>query len=152
MNRIRCWDPESNNSCIAVNMTRAGLAYARASTLAATPSLLWVGGFAGEVLCRGVGLSPCENEEELPTVRKLGQTSQNIINHIHALEDGRALVSSNDCKVRELCMKDGAVQVTREQIFDYPHQCLLCESQDVGRGGGQQECRDCGFKEWASGT
>ena len=110
----------SNDSCIAVNMTQAGLAYARASTLAATPSLLWVGGFAGEVLCRRMDKSLCENEEELPIIRKLGQTSQNIINHIHAHTPDRALVSSNDCMVRELCVDNGALQIVQEQPFDYP--------------------------------
>lgn len=117
MNRVRCWNPSSNDSHIVVNMSQYGLTYARASTIAATDRWLAVGGFAGDLLIKPLGETP-HDPEPPPVAKTISRDPLSITNHLCPIRQDRLLVSSNDCVVRVLDMS--SMSITEAFTFPYP--------------------------------
>jgi len=125
--RIKCWNPVLNSSEMLFNTIQFGPQFSKVSVIAATKSVLFIGGFSGEVItlnleCRRDALRAGENlDYSMSDVRlKTYSTDPNCItNHLEPLEaDGKLLISCNDAVLRLMDIERGIIRPLAR--FPYP--------------------------------
>ena len=96
--RIKAWNPVSNQSEVILNTAEFGTAFSKTSVIAATPEHLFVGGFSGELVIKSLA------REDAPAVLKNYSTDPNCItNHVAPVQGdpNRVYLSCNDCTLRQ---------------------------------------------------
>lgn len=104
--RIKAWNPVTNQSEIILNTAEFGSAFSKTSVIAATDEHVFVGGFSGELVYKSLHL------EAQPARLKSYSTDPNCItNHLFPLpRDHKLLISCNDATLRMFDLQSGKIR------------------------------------------
>lgn len=126
LNRVRCWNPVTNDSHICLNLAQLGFAYSRCSTVcamsptqpategatASSDVLLMAAGFVGELV---IAKYLPNKESQLVYTGTIG--NRDIINHLCASSKSLS-ISGNDAVLRDLDLE--IMKSVHVYQFDWP--------------------------------
>lgn len=104
--RIKAWNPVSNQSEIILNTAEFGSAFSKTSVIAATDEHVFVGGYSGEIVYKSL-----EGLNEPARLKSYSTDPNCITNHMYPLPgDQKLLVSCNDCTLRMFDLGTGKIK------------------------------------------